>query len=148
VKSFTLIELIFVLILIAFLSTIAVSYIPDNTLVDNTEALKNLINEKKSFALGYEANMSDSNDKKRVCITFTKTALNSEENSSKIKYFFKVDNITSNYNTICFDKFGRVFHDGIDPQDVNLLHQNVTIMLQYKGKSKTIVVHKITGLVE
>jgi len=148
VKSFTLIELIFVLILIGILSSVAITSIPDNTLSDDTKALKNLINKKKSFALNYEANMSNINEKKRVCITLTKSALNSEENSSKIKYFFKIDNITSNYNTICFDKFGRVFHDGIDPQDVNLLHQNVTIILQYKGKSKTIVVHKITGLVE
>jgi len=148
VKSFTLIELIFVLILIGILSTVAITSIPNNTLSDNTRALKNLINEKKSFALNYEANMSDSNDKKKVCITLTKTALNSEENNSKVKYFFKVDDITSNYNTICFDKFGRVFHDGIDSQDVNLLHQNVTITLQYRGKNSTIIVHKITGFVE
>jgi len=148
VKSFTLIELIFVLILIGILSTVAITSIPNNTLSDNTKALKNLINEKKSFALTYEANMSDSNDKKKVCITLTKTALNSEENSSKIKYFFKVDDITSNYNTICFDKFSRVFHDGIDPRDVNLLHQNVTITLKYRGKNSTIIVHKITGFVE
>jgi len=148
VRGFTLIEMIFVLILIGILSTIAISSIPNNTLSDDIKMLKNLINEKKSFALEYEANMSDNNDKKKVCITLTKTALNNEEKNSKIKYIFKSDISSSPYNVVCFDKFGRVFHDEIDAQNKNLLDKNITIMLQYRDKSKIITIHQITGFVE
>ena len=146
-RAFTLIEMIFVLIIIGILSIVAVEFIPDNTLIDNTKALKNLINEKKSFALGYEANMSDPDDKEKVCITFDKDALNKEENSSKVKYFFKAD-ISSNYDTICFDRFGRVYKNSIDDENKNLLHENVKITLKYKNKIKIIIIHKITGFVE
>ena len=146
-RAFTLIEMIFVLIIIGILSVIAVEFIPDNTLTDNTKALKNLINEKKSFALGYEANMSNSDDKKKVCITFNKDTLNKEENNSKVKYFFKAD-ISSNYDTICFDRFGRVYKNSIDAKNKNLLHENVKITLKYKNKTKTITVHKTTGFIE
>jgi len=146
-KTFTLLEMIFVLILMGILSIIAVEYIPDNTLSDDTKALKNLINEKKSFALAYEANMSNAEDRNKVCIDLNADILNQEENNSKIRYFFK-SKIVSNYNIICFDKFGRVFHNGIDFQDANLLHQDVNITLIYKDKNKTIIIHPITGFVE
>ena len=85
-KGFTMIELIFVIVLMGLLTFVGLSFIPDNTLSDNTKALKNLINMKITNALSYEANMSDENDKKRVCITFNTDSLNSEENTSKIKY--------------------------------------------------------------
>jgi len=129
------------------LSFIAVSYIPDDTLIDNTKALKNLINLKETYALGYEANMSDDNDKKKICITFDKNTLNNEENSSKIRYYFKAD-ISSNIQTVCFDKFGRPFENSIDTKDSNLLHKNVTITLSYKNKDKNITIYPITGYVE
>jgi len=146
-KAFTLIELIFVIVIMGILSFIAISYIPDDTLIDNTKALKNLINLKETYALGYEANMSDDNDKKKVCITFDKNTLNNEENSSKIRYYFKAD-ISSNIQTVCFDKFGRPFENSIDTKDSNLLHKNVTITLSYKNKDKNITIYPITGYVE
>ena len=146
-KAFTLIELIFVIIIMGLLSFIAVSYIPDNTLTDDAKAIKNLINYKETYALGYEANMSDENDKEKVCITFNKNDINNEENLSKVKYFIKSD-ISSNVQTVCFDKFGRPFRNSVDDLDQNLLHTNVVIMLQYKDKNKTIIIHKITGYVE
>jgi len=146
-KAFTLIELIFAIVIMGILTFIGLEYIPDNTLVDNTQELKNLINEKETFALGYEANMSDENDKNKVCITFNKNYLNNEENTSRIKYFFKAD-ISSNVQTVCFDKFGRPFKNYIDNEDKNLLDENVKITLKYKNKEKFIIIHKQTGYVE
>ncbi len=145
-KSFTLIELIFVIVIMGILSFIAISYIPDNTLSDDTKALENLIKLKETYALGYEANMNDENDKKRVCITFDKNYINSEENDSKIRYYIKSD-ISSNIQTVCFDKFARPFKDSVDETDQNLLHKNVTIMLKYKNQEKNITIDQITGYV-
>jgi len=146
-KAFTLIELIFVIVLMGILTFIGFSFLPDNTLNDDTKALKNLINLKITNALSYEANMSDENDKKRVCITFDKNYLNNEENSSRIKYFFKAD-INSTVSTVCFDKFGRPFENNVDGEDQNLLDENVIITLKYKNKEKNITIHKQTGYVE
>ena len=146
-KGFTMIELIFVIVLMGLLTFVGLSFIPDNTLSDNTKALKNLINMKITNALSYEANMSDENDKKRVCITFNTDSLNSEENASKIKYFFKAD-ISSDVDTVCFDKFGRPFKDSVDDRDNNLLNENIKIILKYKNDEQDILIHKLTGYVE
>ena len=146
-KSFTLIELIFVIIIMGILSFIAIPYIPDNTLSDDTKALENLIKLKETYALGYEANMNNENDKKKVCITFDKNYINNEENNSKIRYYIK-SNISSNIQTVCFDKFARPFEDSVDETDQNLLHKNVKILLKYKNKEKNIIIHKITGYIE
>ena len=146
-RAFTLIELIFVIVIMGILTFVGVSYMPDNTLYDDAKELKNLINLKQTYALGYEANMSDDNDKKKVCITFDKNSLNNEENSSRIKYYFKSD-INSNINTVCFDKFGRPFNNSIDMQDDNLLHNNVIITLNYRNQEKNITIFQITGYVE
>ena len=120
---------------------------PDNTLTDDTKALINLIKLKETNAIGYEADMNDTNDKKRVCIEFNTTKLNEEENSSRIKYFFK-SRISANYDMVCFDKFARPFDREVDSKDANLIEENVTITLQYRDKNKTILIHKITGYVE
>ena len=146
-KGFTLIELIFVIIIIGILTFVGVSFVPDNTLSDNAKALKNLINLKITNALSYEADMGNDSDKKKVCITFDKDDLNKEENNSKIKYFFKAD-ISSNINTVCFDKFGRPFKDYVDEKDKNLLNENIKIMLKYKNREKEIIIHKLTGYTE
>ena len=145
-KAFTLIELIFVVVLIGILTFVGISYMPDNTLNDDAKALVSLIKLKESKALGYEADMS-SEDKKNVCITFDKDSLNQEENSSKVKYFFK-SSISSDYSTVCFDKFGRVFENEVDSKNENLIHKNVTITLQYRNQSKTITIYNITGYAE
>ena len=118
---------------------------PDNTLHDNVKALKNLINLKETTALGYAANMND-DDKNKVCITLNKNSLNNEENNSTIRYYFKA-NISSNYNTICFDKFGRVFNNSIDDEDSNLIHDDINITLTYRNKTKYIIIDPITGYV-
>ncbi len=146
-RGFTLIELIFVILLIGILAFIGLEFIPDNTLNDDVKELKNLINLKATNALSYEANMSDSNDKKRVCITFDRDYLNNEENLSKVKFFFKSE-INSTIKTICFDKFGRVYKNYVDNENENLLHENVKIMLKLKNDEKYIIIHKQTGYVE
>ena len=145
-RAFTLIELIFVIVITGLLMFVGLEYIPDDTLNNDKKALKNLIFLKETNALGYEADMSDDNDKKKVCITFTKNYINSEENSSKIRYYIKSD-ITADYNTVCFDKFGRVFNEEIDDNNNNLLQKNVNIMLSYKGSETNITINKTTGYI-
>ena len=146
-RAFTLIELIFAIVIMGILTFIGLEYIPNDTLIDNTKEVKNLINLKETYALGYEANMSNSNDKNKVCITFDKSYLNNEANNSRIKYFFKA-NINSNVKTVCFDKYGRPFKNYVDENDSNLLHKNVKITLEYQNQKRVIIIHQLTGYVE
>ena len=150
-RAFTLIELIFVLVLIGILSTVAIMHMPNNTLVVDTQTLKFLILQKKSNALNFKADMDNADENKTVCITLTKSALNEEENSSKIRYFYESTisvNGLRNGNTVCFDEYGRPFDGRVNKDLSNLLTQNVIITLNYRNKEKNITLYKISGDVE
>ncbi|GAB6045835.1 hypothetical protein JCM11957_14330 [Caminibacter profundus] len=152
-KSFTLIELIFVVVIIGVLSYIGMQYIPDNTLNVATQTLKQKILQKRSNALGFKADMNNNEEKTKVCITLTKEALNQEEKNEKIKFdFSKIDNISNNLpyeanNTICFDEFGRAYKKEVDNTLNNLLHEAVIITIQYKNKEQNITIFPISGYV-
>ena len=150
-RGFTLIELIFVLVLMGILSSIAIMYMPNNQSIEDRETLRFLILEKKSNGLNFKANMQNEKERKIVCITLSKASLNNEENHSKIKYFFKSNISVSglkNGNLLCFDSYGRPFDGEVDNNLSNLCKENVTITLEYKGKSEHITIYKISGAVE
>ena len=150
-RAFTLIELIFVLILIGVLSTVAIMHMPNNTLAVDTQTLKFLILQKKSNALNFKADMNNADENKTVCITLTKSALNEEENSSKVRYFYKSAISVSglkNGNTVCFDEYGRPFDGRVNDDLSGLCKENVIISLSYKGKERNITIYKESGAVE
>ena len=148
-KSFTLIELIFVIIIVGILSVLGIESIPDNTLINNTHFLYNKILEKKANAIGFNADMSKSDENRTVCITFTKDWIKNDENYSKVK--FNLSNrisISADINTICFDSLGRPYDGAIKNDFSNMLHTKKQITLTYQNNSKNIIIYPMTGYVE
>ena len=148
--SFTLIEMIFVIILVGILSIGAINSIPDNTLLNNAKFLYNKILEKKANSLGFMANMNDNDEKRDVCITFDKNWIENDENYSKVKFnLSKRVAIDSSITTVCFDYLGRPYSGDVNLLDFsNILQNSVDINLTYKDSYKTITIYPITGYVE
>jgi type II secretory pathway pseudopilin PulG len=150
-KSFTLIEMIFVVVLIGIVSIGAINAIPDNTFTNNTKYLYNKVLEKKANAIGLMANTSDSEENRSVCIAFNKEWLKNDETYSKVK--FNLSNrikITPN-KTICFDYLGRPHENDINLTDFStILHKKVDINITYikNNKCNTLTIYPITGYVE
>ena len=157
-KAFTLIELIFVILILALLSSVAVYYIPDNTLNENTKILKEKILSKRSNAINFIAKDKETN---LTCIEFNITKLNEDENSSRVNFHFskritmKVNGCDNSNNndfesnkTICFDRFGRSFVGEVDDKLGNLCHNNAEVSLKYKGKEANITIYSISGAVK
>jgi len=149
-KSFTLIEVIFVIIIVGLLSIGAINAIPDNTLLNNTNFLYNKILEKKANALGFMANMDNADENRTVCLTFTKEWIKNDENYAKVKFNLSNRiNISSEYNTICFDYLGRPYKTKVDLKTFdNLLHKQTEINISYQNQQKTIKILPISGYVE
>ncbi len=148
-KSFTLIELIFVIIIVGILSVLGIESIPDNTLINNTNFVYNKILEKKANAIGFNADMSKSDENRTVCITFTKDWIKNDENYSKVK--FNLSNrisISADINTICFDSLGRPYDGAVKNDFSNMLHTKKQITLTYNNNSKNIIIYPMTGYVE
>jgi len=147
-RAFSLIELIFVIVIMGILSFLGIQYIPDETLTSDTQMLKTKILQKKFNALGYKTEGSDD----YVCISFDKDDLNNKEKISneKVHYTFKSEisvNGLNNGNTICFDYLGRVFDGEIDNNLTNMIHTNIIISLKYKNDEQNFSIYSITGAI-
>jgi len=149
-KAFTLIEMIFVIILIGLLSVGALNSIPDNTLTNNTKYVYNKILEKKANALSFMADMSNKEENQTVCVTFDNDWFKKDENNSKVKFnLSKRVTISSSIKTICFDYLGRPYKSNVNLKNFdNILHNSVDINVSYKKSYKTITIYPITGFVE
>ena len=146
-KAFSLIELIFVIVIIGILTFSALEFIPDNTLISDKEMLKLKIMQKKSNALGYKRIGFDD----YICITFDKDYLNDEDkgSSEKVHYTFKSDiNVEGlSGNRICFDNFGRVYDNEVDVALENLIDNAIIIRLTYKNEEKNITIYPLVGAI-
>ena len=156
-RGFTLIELVFVILILALLSAVAVYYIPDTTLDNNAKVLKDKILDKRSNSINFIS--SDSN---LTCIEFDIDKLNKDENSSRVKFKFskrvtfdlsgcsnKAGINFENNKTICFDRFGRPFVGEVDDKLENLCNNNAIITVKYEAKKqeKNITIYTISGAV-
>jgi len=142
-KGFTLIELIFVVIIISLLSALAIISMPDNRLIDDYNVIKQKIINTKSQAIGYKEEGSN----EKFCITLTKDSLNNDED--KVKYKIKSDISTNlDSNILCFDYLGRSFGGSVDFNLSNILHKVVEVNVSYKGNVKTIKVYPFGGDIE
>jgi len=147
VKSFTLIELIFVIIIVGILSIGAINALPDNTLINNTNYIYNKILEKKTNSLGFEADMQNEDENRSVCITFDKNWIKNDEKYSKVKFnLSKRVSIRATNSTVCFDYMGRPYGGSVDLDKFStLLHNEVNVTISYNNKEKNITIYPITG---
>ncbi|WP_024791860.1 type II secretion system protein [Lebetimonas sp. JS138] len=144
-RAFSLIELIFVLVIMGILSFVGMQFIPNETPLSDSEILKKLILTKKTNALGYKI-FGENNE---TCIKLTKNDINSEENASRAKYRFKSDIQVSGLSgdLLCFDYMGRPYDGGVDEKLTHLLKNFVTITLIYKNKEKNLTLYPVSGYV-
>lgn len=149
-KAFTLIELIFVIVIVGIISIGALNAIPDNTLNNNTNFIYSKILEKKANALGFMANMDNEDENRTVCITFTKDWIKNDENYSKVKFDLSDRiTITPQNKTICFDYLSRPYKGSVDLKNFNnLLYNTSEINISYNNKQKTIIIYPTTGDIE
>jgi len=147
-KSFSLIELIFVIVIMGILTFVGMQGIPNETYLSDAEVLKKLILTKKTNALGYEI-YGENNE---TCLKLTKDYILSEENSSKVKYRFKSDiNVTGLNNSdklVCFDYVGRPYDGESEKNLSNLLKNLVIITIKYHRKEKNLTLYPISGYVK
>ncbi len=146
--AFTLIELIFVILLVGILAMVATSLSRPDRLLNDTKFVLSKVLKTRYEAIGYDhRNFDGTLQSDNIgCLTLERDSL--EENLSKAgAYRMKEDTrITVSGlggNTICFDAMGRP-HDG-DFGLPSLLHREVDITIGDTKKSYSITVYPISG---
>jgi prepilin-type N-terminal cleavage/methylation domain-containing protein len=145
-KAFSMVELIFVIVLLGILASVGGNLLPDNRLLNDTNYIIMKIKDTQKNAIGYDtAGFSEpwSQENNTTCITLTKIEFENLDKSSQKPHVMSSDITGTDAGAIlCFDSYGRPYK--LSEQK---LLENLDINVTYKGKTKNISVLPISGYV-
>jgi len=151
-KAFSLIELIFVIVIIGIMAGVGFSSFKPKYLTDDVNFIQMKIKEAQSSGVGYEHNNFGSEetnpDFNNGCISMVKSDLEENAtNKNEINYKLNVSITAENgvNTTICFDSKGRP-HEG-DFTLASLYTEEKTFSFNYSSKEKKIMIEPYTGYV-
>jgi len=149
-NAFTLIELIFVIVIMGIMAGIASTSFKPTYLIDDSNFIIAKIKETQFLGIGYEhlsfGGTSSGFDASSGCIEIRKSSLEENAtNQNEINY--KIHSVLSgelNNTKICFDSKGRPHEDNFDGA---LLTTSKILTLKYSEKERNITIEPITGYV-
>lgn len=152
-KAFTLIELVFVIVIIGIITGVGLNSFKTNYLLNDTNFIALKIKNAQFSGIGYShldfaGTLSSETNNSVGCIKIEKFSLEeSATNKNEVNYKLHVT-LNPTDTTICFDSKGRP-HDGnfTDDFNANLLSSQKIITLEYRGKERNITIQPITGYV-
>ena len=143
--AFSMVELIFVIILMGILAYIGGNFLPDNRLLNDTNFLTMKIKEAQKNAISYDAvgfSKPWSIENNLTCVDLNTTILENRDKKSQKPHKFSSKLSVDGNSTLCFDNFGRPY------QSERLLLDNLDMNLTYKpNEYKTISVEPVSGYV-
>jgi len=146
-KAFTLLELIFVIVIIGVLAGVASSTYKENYLKNDISFIALKIKEAQYRGIGYEHMVFGTNnapvDYINGCIRLEKSALEEKSTEGKVGYKLRVNSFDE--GTICFDSKGRPHDD--DFTLATLRSEKKVIDLSYNGETKSIEISAVSGYV-
>jgi len=156
-KAFSMVELIFVMVIIGILAATGTYYFKPNILQRDVDFVLGKIKEARFRGIGhnkYEFNGSYRSDS-IGCIELSKKALNSNNGEDEAqKYKINSNTEINAYHdglqveTLCFDYLGRPHNGSQDENETNLsslLHTSLEINVTYNGDSRIILVLPMSG---
>jgi type II secretory pathway pseudopilin PulG len=145
-KAFTMIELIFIMIVIGILAATMAMNMPDNRLLMDRDFITQKIKQKHIYALSYD-NYDYKNKRfidSTTCIYINKESINKEEKDKSRSKLYKISSqttISPNDLNICFDNLGRPYKLN------NLLNMPIELNITYKNKTKTVNIMPFSGTI-
>jgi prepilin-type N-terminal cleavage/methylation domain-containing protein len=150
--GFSVIELIFVILIMGILASVAVMSRVDNRLYSDKNFIIQKIKEKQLYALSYDnCDFSSSwrgAEYEDTCIELDKDFINTSENSTKRAKKYQLSSqttISSSVDKICFDTQGRVYKDNYKLN--NLLVLPIELNISYKEEIKRVKIMPFSGYI-
>ena len=146
-KAFSLLELIFVIVIIGIMAGLGSASLKTNYLLNDSHYIIGKIREAQYEGIGFEHQNFDGSfiSSSRGCVTLAAAFLDGNASKAQAKYTLHVsiNHSSLTTNTICFDAKGRP-HDGDFAQNTLFTEQKVLI-LTYNTKSVSISIEPLTG---
>ena len=146
-RAFTLIELLFVIVIIAILSAVGAYEMRPNYLRNDTDFVLMKLKDVKYRAIGYSKQLSDLGDLNSSIGCIEISELNSTEGTN-YKFHSDINILPSDINTLCFDRYGRPHKDDNNSNLSSLIYNNITIRLEYNNKDANITIYPFSGYIE
>ncbi len=145
-SAFSMIELIFIIVIIGILGATMQMNMPDNRLFSDINFITQKIKSKQIYALSYD-NFDYENSQfidDSTCITISRDFLNEDERNSSKANPYQISSYTTlsiGDENLCFDNLGRVYKLN------NLLKLPIELNITYKNKTKTVNIMPLSGSV-
>ena len=142
-SGFSMIELIFIMIVLGILGGVMSMSMPDHKQINDINFVTSKIKQKQLQALSYDNfdyEIGEFDDNK-TCITTSKDSLNSNERNISKSNPYQITS-TIDEKTICFDSLGRVY-EGLN----NFQKKPIVLNITYKDRVKTINIMPYSGVV-
>ncbi len=145
-RGFTMVELIFVIVVIGILAYVGSSYIPDNSLPNDTKFLIMKIKQRQKNAIGHSTISFGENpwgkESSSTCIDLNITALEQEDLSAQKPYKF-ASKITPKGVVVCFDSYGRPYRNNSE----HLLLRSIDINLTKGQRVRRLKLYSFSGYI-
>ena len=144
-KAYTLIELIFVIVIIGILAGVASSSYKPNYLKSDIQFVSMQIKQAQYKGIGYEhfgMNLAIP-DYTNGCIDVEKSAFEERATDGNVAYKLHLDAFDE--GTICFDTKGRPYNNDFSP--ANLMTADRIIDLTFDGVTQSITIYATSGYV-
>lgn len=146
-KAFSMIELVFIIVLLGILAKIGSGFIPDNRLLNDTHLIAMKIKEAQKNALGYDpfkfgdAKIWDINrsDFNKTCVACSKNFFEKQDANTTLS----LESITCTVSSFCFDSFGRPYE--LNGAVEHLIQKPIELNISYHQKTNTISVLPMSG---
>jgi len=139
-EAFTLLELIFVIVIIGILSGVAVNSFKPHHLRNDTNFVLMKLEQTRYKAIGYGKSLPSSDINYSIgCINVDD--LNKTDDPA-YKFYSSLQN--KPLNVICFDTLGRVYDDNKTTLD-SLEANDINLTYKYSHKKESIVIDHLSG---
>ncbi len=152
-KAFSMIELIFIIVILGILAGAIKMAIPDNRLSSDTNFVLQKIKEKQMYALNYD-HFTFGDESWRdtaydnTCISLDKNSFNTLEENSKSPKKYKLSSLTTitvTQSKVCFDNLARPYKT--DYKLNNFLNMPIELNITYKSRTKRLIIMPYSGSV-
>ena len=146
-KAYTLLELIFIIVIIGILAGVASTTYKSDYLKSDVNFIAVKIKEAQYKGIGYEHKVFGTDnapvDYINGCIRLEKTALEDKATDGNAAYKLHVDDFDA--GIVCFDAKGRPHDNDFSP--ATLRSEKKVIDLSYNGETKSITISAVSGFV-
>ncbi len=156
-RAFTIVELIFVIVVIGILAASAMINMPDNRLYTDSDFIVQKIKQIRSNALNIDHSKPGSDswrsedyltnyETNSTCVVLTKDYFKTLEKNSKSNRKYHLSPLTTispSGQKICFDNLGRAFSD--DYQLNKILKEPIVFDINYKQETKEVAIMPYSG---